>query len=401
MSAGRFASPPHQGVNGSSPNHAVAPVVVCASAAMVEIMRQAAQAGAADAKVLITGESGVGKDLVARTIHAHSSRRTGPFVAVNCAGFTESLLESELFGHVRGSFTGAYRDKLGQLQLAHRGTLFLDEVGEMSLRMQAMLLRVLENGEVQPVGADRPVGRVDVRIISATNRDLDDAVAVKQFREDLLYRLRVLHLHVPALRDRVEDVAPLVAHVLQTGARPMTLSDEALRLLQAYRWPGNVRELRNVIEQMVALTPGAVIGPDDLPSQVRAPGIRPSGRERRRQAADDLFEALVEGGYSFWEHVHPLFLSRDLTRHDVRELVRRGLARTRGNYRSLLALFGMPQDDYKKFLNFLAAHDCSVDYRPFRSGGGEIAPASRSPRVSLPDAPLPNRRGGPDGTVLP
>ena len=401
MSAGRFASPPHQGVDGSSPNHAVAPVVVCASAAMVEIMRQAGQAGASDAKVLITGESGVGKDLVARTIHAHSSRRTGPFVAVNCAGFTESLLESELFGHVRGSFTGAYRDKLGQLQLAHRGTLFLDEVGEMSLRMQAMLLRVLENGEVQPVGADRPVGRVDVRIISATNRDLDDAVAVKQFREDLLYRLRVLHLHVPALRDRVEDVAPLVAHVLQTSARPMTLSDEALRLLQAYRWPGNVRELRNVIEQMVALTPGAVIGPDDLPSQVRAPGIRPSGRERRRQAADDLFEALVEGGYSFWEHVHPLFLSRDLTRHDVRELVRRGLARTRGNYRSLLALFGMPQDDYKKFLNFLAAHDCSVDYRPFRSGGGEIAPASRSPRVSLPDAPLPNRRGGPDGTVLP
>jgi DNA-binding NtrC family response regulator len=401
MSAGRFASPPHQGVDGSSPNHAVAPVVVCASAAMAEIMRQAGQAGASDAKVLITGESGVGKDLVARTIHAHSSRRTGPFVAVNCAGFTESLLESELFGHVRGSFTGAYRDKLGQLQLAHRGTLFLDEVGEMSLRMQAMLLRVLENGEIQPIGADRPVGRVDVRIISATNRDLDDAVAARQFREDLLYRLRVLHLHVPALRDRVEDVAPLIAHVLQTSARPMTLSDEALRLLQAYRWPGNVRELRNVIEQMVALTPGAVIGPDDLPSQVRAPGIRPSGRERRRQAADDLFEALVEGGYSFWEHVHPLFLSRDLTRHDVRELVRRGLARTRGNYRSLLALFGMPQDDYKKFLNFLAAHDCSVDYRPFRSGGGEIAPPSRTPRVSLPDAPLPSRRGAPDGADVP
>jgi hypothetical protein len=126
---------------------------------------------------------------------------------------------------------------------------------------------------------------------------------------------------------------------------------------------------------------------------VRAPGARPtSGSERRRQAADDLFEALVEGGYSFWDHVHPLFLSRDLTRHDVRELVRRGLARTRGNYRSLLTLFGMSHDDYKRFLNFLAAHDCSVDYRPFRSGEGEMTPALRAPRVSLPDTPQPTRR---------
>jgi DNA-binding NtrC family response regulator len=401
MSAGHSANPSPRGVDGSSPSHAVAPVVVCASRAMLDLVRQAEQAGASDAKVLITGESGVGKDLIARTIHAHSWRRANAFVAVNCASLTESLLESELFGHVRGSFTGAYRDKIGQLQAAHRGTLFLDEVGEMSLRMQALLLRVLENGEIQPVGADRPSMRVDVRILSATNLDLDDRVAAKLFREDLLYRLRVLHLEVPPLRDRVEDVAPLVAHVLATAARAVTVTDEAMRVLQTYRWPGNVRELQNVVEQTVALTTTAVITPDELPPNVRAPGAQPSGRERRRQAADDLFEALVNGGYSFWEHVHPLFLSRDLTRHDVRELVRRGLARTRGNYRALLALFGMKQDDYKKFLNFLAAHDCNVDYRPFRSTGGEAGPAARAPRVSLPETPLPTRRRAPGGTVLP
>jgi DNA-binding NtrC family response regulator len=399
MSAGRFTEGrPETGVDATrvdgtpvdgSPSAFATPLVVCASEAMAAVLRRAAQAGASDARILITGESGVGKDLVARTIHQHSARRDGPFIAVNCASFTESLLESELFGHVRGSFTDAHRDRAGQLQAAHRGTLFLDEAGEMSLRMQALLLRVLENGEVQPVGGDGPPIRVDARVVAATNRDLDELVASRLFREDLLYRLRVVHLHVPPLRDRIEDVAPLVAHVLAGAGRPATFSDEALHLLQAYRWPGNVRELHNVIEQTVALTTGPVMGVEDLPAHVRAPGARPTGRERRRQTADDLFEALVEGGYSFWEHVHPLFLSRDLTRHDVRELVRRGLARTRGNYRALLTLFGLPQDDYKKFLNFLAAHDCSVDYRPFRSTAGEATPAARAPRVVLPETPTP------------
>jgi DNA-binding NtrC family response regulator len=399
MSAGRFAEErPGTGVDVSSPRSATSGVVY-ASEAMGAVLRRAAQAGASDARVLITGESGVGKDLVARLIHAESSRRHAPFIAVNCASFTESLLESELFGHVRGSFTGAHRDRAGQLQAAHRGTLFLDEAGEMSLRMQALLLRVLENGEVQPVGADGPAIRVDTRVVAATNRDLDELVAARLFRADLLYRLRVVHLHVPPLRDRVEDIAPLVAHVLAASGRGVAFSDEAMRLLQAYRWPGNVRELQNVIEQTVALSTGPVLGVQDLPAHVRAPGARPSGRERRRQIADDLFEALVDGGYSFWEHVHPLFLSRDLTRHDVRELVRRGLARTRGNYRALLTLFGLPQDDYKKFLNFLAAHDCSVDYRPFRSGPSDAPPPARAPRVMLPDTP-PDRRA-PGRTVQP
>src|SRR3954470_15469387 len=167
------------------------PTFVVASLAMTELLAMAERAAESPAKVLITGESGVGKDVVARYIHRHSTRRLAPFVAVNCAGVTETLLESELFGHVKGSFTGAYRDKRGKLQLAHRGTLFLDEVGEMSLRMQALLLRFLENGEVQSVGSDEPQVRVDVRVVAATNRNLDEMVTAGQFREDLLYRLRV------------------------------------------------------------------------------------------------------------------------------------------------------------------------------------------------------------------
>src|SRR6478736_5417920 len=205
------------------------PVIIAASPAMLEVLAIARRAAVGEAKVLITGESGVGKDVIARTVHLHSNRVQGPFVAVNCAGLTETLLESELFGHVKGSFTGAYRDKPGKLQLAHRGTLFLDEVGEMSLRMQALLLRFLENGEIQSVGADHIKSTVDVRVVAATNRNLADMVASGQFREDLLYRLRVIHVHVPPLRERKEDIRVLVDHLASKAARPVSFSEEALR----------------------------------------------------------------------------------------------------------------------------------------------------------------------------
>ncbi len=247
---------------------------------MTELLAMAARAAESPAKVLITGESGVGKDVVARYIHSHSSRRLAPFVAVNCAGVTETLLESELFGHVKGSFTGAYRDKRGKLQLAHRGTLFLDEVGEMSLRMQALLLRFLENGEIQAVGSDQSQARVDVRVVAATNRNLNDLVAAGQFREDLLYRLRVIHLHVPPLRERAEDVQALMRHFLAVAERDLSFTDEALRALLTYRWPGNVRELRNVVEQLVWLSAGGVVGVEHLPVSMRSePG--PLDADRR------------------------------------------------------------------------------------------------------------------------
>ena len=358
------------------------PAFVITSPQMLTLVAMAERAGSSDAKVLITGESGVGKDRIARLIHERSLRKAFPFVAVNCAGLTESLLESELFGHVKGSFTGAYRDKAGKLQIAHRGTLFLDEVGEMSLRMQALLLRFLENGEIQSVGSDTSNSRVDVRVVAATNRNLPELIAAGQFREDLMYRLRVVHLHVPPLRERPEDIRPLVAHFIERSGRRMTMSEQALRLLERYRWPGNVRELQNVIEQAVWLTPGELVDADQLPGSIHstAPTVLPK-RERRTQVADELYQALVVSGYSFWEHIYPLFLSRDITRHDMRELVRRGLAATRGNYRTTLKLFGISPRDYKRFLNFLAAHDCRADFREFRNGMGEVR---QRPRPVLP-----------------
>jgi transcriptional regulator with GAF, ATPase, and Fis domain len=357
--------------------------LVVASAEMQAIVAFAAQIGASDTKVLITGESGVGKDLVARLVHARSPRAHRPLIAVNCAGIPDTLAESELFGHIRGSFTGAYRDKPGQFQAANGGTLFLDEVGELSLRTQALMLRFLENGEIQPVGADRPRTGVDVRVIAATNRNLDERVLRGEFREDLLYRLRVIQVVVPPLRDRPKDVEALVDQFLSRSPRRLTVSEAAWRLLRAHRWPGNVRELRNVIERAVALAAADQIEPEDLPAALRPTSGPHTRRERRRQPADELYLALVSGECAFWEDVHPLFLARDITRRDLRELVRRGLTEARGNYRSLLTLFGMPQSDYKKFLNFLGAHGCSVDVRPFRSADATWVP-ERAPDLLLP-----------------
>jgi len=296
---------------------------------------------------------------------------------------------------VKGSFTGAYRDKPGKLQVAHRGTIFLDEVGEMSLRMQAMLLRFLENGEIQSVGSDGHTGRVDVRVIAATNRNLPELIAAGQFREDLMYRLRVIHLEVPPLRERREDIRPLVEHFVRSTGRFVTFTEEAMQLLVKHRWPGNVRELHNVVEQAVLMTDREVVDVDQLPPAIRAAApMLVLSRERRRQVADELYNAIVTGGYSFWDHIYPLFLSRDITRHDMRELVRRGLATTRGNYRALLKLFGMSSDDYKRFLNFLAAHDCRADFREFRNGASD---GPRRPRLDLP--PLPAKAA--TGTAAP
>ena len=363
---------------------ATAPFIV-ASALMAALIEAADRAALSDGKVLITGESGVGKDLIARRIHSRSRRTNHPFVPVNCAGLTESLLESELFGHVKGSFTGAYRDKLGKLQTANRGTIFLDEVGEMSLRMQAMLLRFLENGEIQAVGSDARQSTVDVRVIAATNRNLPDLIAAGQFREDLLYRLRVIHLEVPPLRLRRDEIPVLVNHFITRTHRRASFTAEAMEALCRYRWPGNVRELQNVVEQAMWLSHGDLVDVAQLPEILRVPAqpVRPT-RERRVQVADELYTALVNSGYSFWDHIYPLFLSRDITRHDMRELVRKGLSTTRGNYRQLLKLFGMANQDYKRFLNFLAAHDCGADFRVFRHGTAE---AERPPRLILP--PLP------------
>jgi transcriptional regulator with PAS, ATPase and Fis domain len=352
-----------------TPAHPGKPLIIGRSATLQAICALAVRVAAGDAKVLISGESGVGKDLVAQLIHSHSHRANQAFVAVNCAGVTETLLESQLFGHVKGAFTDAFRDKVGMLQQAQNGTIFLDEVAEMSLRMQAMFLRFLENGEIQPVGADATKTQVNVRVIAATNKNLAEAVAAGRFREDLMYRLDVVHIRVPPLRERAEDIRALIEHHLSRAQRRINLTEDALHALETYRWPGNVRELQNVIERLIWTSVGDVVDVGDLPTRLLPTPAEatPPVRERRRQRADDVFKALSDGTLTFWEHVHPLFLDRDLTRHDLREVVRRGLAATRGNYQAMVRLFGMKGSDYKRFLNFLGTHDCVVDFREFRT----------------------------------
>ena len=256
--------------------------IVVASRAMTDLLALAESAAKSPATVLITGESGVGKDTVARYIHRHSSRRLGPFVRVNCAGLTEARLESELFGRDNGNMTGAWPGQRGKLRLAHRGTLFLDKVGDMILRMQAWLLRFLENGEIQGVSSDQPPAHLDVRVVATTSRNLDDLVGAGQFREDLLYRLRVIHLHVPPLRERAEDLQALMTHFIERSGRDLSFTDDALRALSDYDWPGNVRELQNVVEQLVWLSASRVVGVEHLPLSIRGEsGLLTQADDRR------------------------------------------------------------------------------------------------------------------------
>jgi len=345
--------------------------IVGSSEGIVAVRDLARRVAAGNAKVLITGESGVGKDLVARYIHAHSERASRPFVAVNCAGLSETLLESELFGHVKGSFTGAYRDKMGRLQLAHRGTVFLDELGEMSLRMQAMLLRFLENGEIQPVGGESVSASVNVRVIAATNRNLRALVDQGAFRDDLYYRIKVVHVSVPPLRQRRADIRPLIDDIVARTGCSIRFTEDALRRLEAYGWPGNVRELHNTIEQVSWETGREQVGIEHLPRHVA--GAPDPVIVAHPHVADDLYQALTSGRFSFWDHVYLRFMERDLTRQDLRQLVRRGLESAGGNYRAVIPLFRMHSSDYKRFMNFLSAHDCLVDFRDFRRTTRDLA----------------------------
>jgi DNA-binding NtrC family response regulator len=246
------------------------------STVMLEVYKLVARVAGSTATVLVTGESGTGKELVARAIHTHSPRARAAFVPVNCTALTESLLESELFGHARGAFTGAIGAKRGLFEMASGGTMFLDEIGDMGPKMQAQLLRTLQDGEVRPVGGSESI-RVDVRIVCATNKDLDEEVKAGRFREDLYFRINVVTVRLPALRERREDVPILVAHFLAKIARrerreQAALSPEALRLLTSYAWPGNVRELENAIDRAVAVAKGNVILPSDLPPEVGGAG---------------------------------------------------------------------------------------------------------------------------------
>ena len=253
--------------------------IVARSAAMHALFRRVARFAAADAPVVILGESGTGKEVVARALHGNSSRRSRPFLAVNVAALPSELLESELFGHARGAFTGASTSKRGLFEAADGGTLFLDEIAEMPLALQAKLLRVLQDGEVRRVGETRPFA-VDTRVVCATHRELGEQVRRGLFREDLYYRLKVLTVRVPPLRERREDILPLAEQFLRDeGHLETRLSPEAAEVLTSYGWPGNVRELASAMKHGAALAVGALIGSDDLPEElIRGGGARaPAG----------------------------------------------------------------------------------------------------------------------------
>ena len=366
------------------------PALLGESAAIVSLRREIEAAARTDAKVLVLGETGAGKEVVARLIHEQSTRASRSFVAVNCSGIPETLLESELFGHARGSFTGAYRDKPGLVRQADRGTLFLDELGEMSLRMQAVLLRFAETGEIQTIGVDGVTGRSDVRLITATNRNLRERIDAGLFREDLYFRLNIIQIHVPPLRERAEDVLLLLQHYLRRASETHRLhcpelTPDAEQLLVAYSWPGNVRELKNLTERLVVREWDRPITAEDLPVEIRGrrdaaaavnvPSVgfaqeanAPSPRrvDRGSGTADRLWERLI-AGESFWTVVHQPFKAHELTRDDLAALIHRGLEHTRGSYRALLGVFGLPPTDYKRFHAFLYQQNCNLPVGPYRT----------------------------------
>jgi DNA-binding NtrC family response regulator len=250
--------------------------VIGTSPSMRKVIQTARQVAPSDIPVLIQGESGTGKELIARAIHNNSRRRKQRLVAMNCAGFSPTILEDELFGHVRGAFTDARTDRPGRFEHANGGTLFLDEIGDMPQEMQAKLLRVLENGEVVRLGSNEPI-RVDVRLVSATNKDLDQMVAERQFREDLYFRIKGATINIPPLRERREDIPLLIHYFLQQAAekygKPIeALEPEVQQVLMSYGWPGNVRQLRNVLENMVVMSTGPRLGLDTVPNEVRPVG---------------------------------------------------------------------------------------------------------------------------------
>jgi DNA-binding NtrC family response regulator len=382
------------------------------SEAVKTIRAEIEYAARSNVKVLLTGESGVGKEVAAHLIHELSDRADATFVPINCGGVSETLLESELFGHVRGSFTGAHRDRLGLLELAHRGTVFMDEVSEMGQRMQALLLRFLESGEIHRVGSDRSQQRLDVRVIAASNRDLQDMVASNSFREDLYYRLNVIEIVIPPLRSRREDIPVLFEHFLklcsrQHGVAAPRITAEATAALVDYDWPGNVRQLRNVVERLMARQPGPTVRAVDLPGRQAAPrvpavvvALPPVSVPVKASAeatfagsvVDRLFDRMVKQGEPFWSAVYSLYMFRDLTRSELRAIVARGLEATGGSYKMLIQLFNMDQGDYKRFLNFLRKQQCQVPYERFRAVGPRHRglPESQFMTSHAEKAPLPH-----------
>ncbi len=288
--------------------------IIAKSSRMQQVVEAIKVVATSNATVLITGETGTGKELVARAIHSQSQRNGKPFVAVSCAALPETLLESELFGHEKGAFTGAYAQKKGKFEIANRGTLFLDEIGEMSSNIQVHLLRVLEEKEFNRVGGNEPI-KVDVRVISATNRNIKEAVTRGQFREDLYYRLNVVNIELPPLRERKEDISLLARHflrkfALENNKEVSDFSAEATDFLLRYDWPGNVRELENAIERAVILARKSLIEVDDLPQQILVAHSNPVGKKLRQVEKSHITDVLNQTKGNYTEAARVLGISR-------------------------------------------------------------------------------------------
>ena len=328
--------------------------IVGSSEAMQSVFKMVGRVAMSDAPVLVTGESGCGKELVARAIHNYSERNKRPLIAINCAAIPENLLESELFGHEKGAFTGAATQRIGRFEQCKGGTLFLDEIGEMPMPVQSKLLRVLQEGEFSRVGGNATI-RADVRIVAATNRNLEQAIASKEFREDLYYRLNVVGIHLPPLRARAEDI-PLLAEyflsrIAQQQHRPLLkLSDEAVALMKSYPWPGNVRELQNTLQRACVLASSDVLLAKDLPlGQAAPPQEAPAAGSAPalsvEQAAEGLFRALVrEGG------------DRELLPWIEEEFTRRAMEETGGNQVKASKLLGITRATLRKRLERLGGN---------------------------------------------
>ena len=303
---------------------------------MTQLFQKIRQVAERDTTVLVTGESGTGKELVAKLIHSESPRKDGPFIPINCAAIPETLIESELFGHEKGSFTSAHEKRIGYFELANGGTLFLDEIGELSLAVQVKILRFLQEQEFYRVGRSKPI-KVNVRIIAATNRDLEQAISAKSFREDLYYRINVIGLHIPPLRDRFEDIPAFVEHFVEHFSstyrgRRVQFSQEALDTLVAYAWPGNVRELENVIESLMALCPNDLIKADDLPEKLRTPSeigslAQPAARgaigfeeAEKRFETEIIMKALKKSNYVQTRAAELLGISRRILKYKMDKL---------------------------------------------------------------------------------
>ena len=335
---------------------------------MLQLFSLIRKIGPTGATVLIHGESGTGKELIARAVHDLSSRAPDTWIALNCAAFPSDLIESELFGYRKGSFTGAGEDRPGLVEAADGGTLFLDEIASMPLEHQSRLLRVLQEKTVRRLG-ESSERRVDVRIIAATNQSLDALVERGEFREDLFHRLNVIQMVVPPLRERASDIPLLAGHFLKELEKRHGQAKEAtagfLERLESLRFSGNVRELHNLVEQAFLLSPGKQLRAGDInistADQVLAEKDKINGRSRR------LFQGLVRGEVDFWPDIRERFLARDLSRLEVRGIISLGLASTDGSYRQLVRKFHLPEKDYRRFLAFLSHHKCKVDFRPFRN----------------------------------